>query len=223
MNDYSRMTKADLIARLKKLESKAGHRAQRPRSKPNTERQPAGAALRDSEQRLRAILETAVEGIITIDERGTIESVNPAAEKLFGYRASEALGQNISLLMPSPYREQHDRYLSHYRDTGERKIIGIGREVSGQRKDGSVFPLELAVSEVRLAGRRIFTGFVRDISRRKQAEQELLEVNEDLTRFNRAAVDRELRMIELKREVNQLCTQVGLPPRYSLEFDKEKA
>lgn len=133
------------------------------------------AALSEKEARLRAVLDTAVDAIITIDERGVIESFNLAAEKLFGYPADEVVGMNISMLMPSPHREQHDRYLANYRATGERKIIGIGREVSGKRKDGSNFPLELSVSEVQLADRRIFTGIVRDITQRKRAESELRE------------------------------------------------
>jgi PAS domain S-box-containing protein len=138
-----------------------------------TERKRAEEALRDNEARLHAVLDTAADGIITIDERGTIESFNQAAEKLFGYPAREAIGQNIGVLIPSPYREEYDRYLSDYRDTGERKILGMGRELSGRRKDDSIFPLELSVSEVRLGGRRIFTGFVRDITKRRQAEEAL--------------------------------------------------
>jgi len=140
-----------------------------------TVRRQAEQRLRDHEAQLRAVLDTAVDGIITIDERGTIESFNQAAEKMFGYPAAEAIGQNISLLMPSPHREAHDQYLANYHATGERKIIGIGREVPGRRKDGSTFPLELAVSEVQLAGRRIFTGIVRDITGRKRAEETLRE------------------------------------------------
>jgi PAS domain S-box-containing protein len=124
----------------------------------------------ETEERLRAILQTAVEGIITIDERGIIESINPAAERTFGYSAEEVIGKNVSVLMPSPDREQHDRYLQNYARTGQAKIIGIGREVVGQRKDETTFPLDLAVSEVRLARRRLFTGFVRDITERKRAE-----------------------------------------------------
>ena len=127
----------------------------------------------DNEARLRAILDTAVDGIITIDERGTIESFNQSAEKLFGYAADTVIGRNISLLMPSPHREAHDHYLANYRQSGERKIIGIGREVSGLRSDGSTFPLELSVSETQLEGRRIFTGIVRDITRRTAAEEAL--------------------------------------------------
>lgn len=123
--------------------------------------------------RLRAILDTAVDGIITVDERGLIDSFNPAAERLFGCPASEAIGQNIKLFMPSPYREEHDSYIKSYLDTGEKKIIGIGREVVGQRKDGGTFPIQLAVSEVRLGDRRLFTGIVRDITQQKLATEQM--------------------------------------------------
>lgn len=146
------------------------------------------AALRESEQRLRAILETAVEGIVTIDMRGIVESLNPAACRIFGYAADEIVGQNVSLLMPSPYRENHDAYVGNYLRTGQAKIIGIGREVVGRRKDGSVFPMELSISEVRLADRRLFTGFVRDISERRQLEQAVAASAEQ----ERARIAREL-------------------------------
>jgi len=138
----------------------------------------AESALRDSEERLRAILETAVEGIITIDERGTVESLNPAAEKLFGYEAGEVVGRNVSVLMPAPYRGEHDGYLGNYLRTGRARIIGIGREVVGLRKDGTVFPMHLSVSEVRLAHKRLFTGFVHDITERKRLETEVLDISE---------------------------------------------
>lgn len=129
-------------------------------------------ALRASESRIRGIVETAVDGIITIDEHGTIESVNPAVQKIFGFTPDELVGQNVSILMPEPYRREHDQYLENYRRTGQRKIIGIGREVVGQRKNGTTFPIDLAVSEVQLGARRIFTGTVRDITERKEAERE---------------------------------------------------
>jgi PAS domain S-box-containing protein len=119
---------------------------------------------------MRAILETAVEGIITIDARGRIELLNPAAEKIFGYPASEAVGQNVSMLMPEPFRSEHDRYIANYLRTGEAKIIGVGRDTIGRRKNGTVFPMELSISEVRLADRRLFTGFVRDVTEKKRAE-----------------------------------------------------
>ena len=136
------------------------------------------SAVRDGEERLRAILETAVEGIITIDERGTIESFNPASEKIFGYAAAEVIGKNVKVLMATPHREQHDGYLKNYRDTGHAKIIGIGRETFARKKDGTLFPMDLSVSEVKLSDRRIFTGFVRDITERKRMEKEILEISE---------------------------------------------
>jgi PAS domain S-box-containing protein len=138
----------------------------------------AGAAVRDGEERLRAILETAVEGIITIDEHGAIESFNPAAEKIFGYAAAEVAGKNVAALMPPPHHRRHDGHLENYRRTGRAKIIGRGRETFGRKKDGTVFPIDLAVSEVRLSDRRLFTGFVRDITERKRLEKEILEISE---------------------------------------------
>ena len=129
--------------------------------------------LRDGRARLEAILDTAVDAIITIDERGAIESFNPAAARLFDYEAEEVIGTNINRLMPSPYQESHDGYLASYLRTGEKKIIGIGREVTGKRKDDSVFPMDLSISEVVLGSRRIFTGIVRDVTERKRFEAEL--------------------------------------------------
>ncbi|MBN9688650.1 MAG: PAS domain S-box protein [Verrucomicrobia bacterium] len=143
-----------------------------------TERRRMEEALRESEQRMRAIVETAVEGIITIGERGIVESVNPAACGMFGYAPEEVIGRNVSLLMPSPHREQHGDYLASFLRTGQAKIIGIGRELEGQRKDSSVFPMELSVSEVQLGGRRLFTGLIRDISDRRELEQAVATAGE---------------------------------------------
>lgn len=155
-----------------------------------TRRKQAEEALRESEARMRAIFDTAVDGIVTIDERGTIERFNPAAEHMFGYSEAEVAGNNVSMLMPSPYHEAHDGYLAHYLRTGEKKIIGIGREVVGLRKDRTTFPMDLAVGEMRQGERRMFIGTVRDISERKQAEEqrdrllhELESANEELTNF----------------------------------------
>src|SRR5215510_4265704 len=143
-------------------------------------RQQAEAVLRDSEARTHAILQTAVDGIITIDERGIVESFNPAAERLFEYTTDEVIGQNISMLMPSPYREEHDSYIARYLQTDEPHIIGIGREVRARRRDGTTFPVALAVSEMHLDGRRMFTGIVHDLSARVQAEEALRHAHDEL-------------------------------------------
>jgi two-component system, sensor histidine kinase len=138
-----------------------------------SERKKSEQELRDSETKTRAILETAVDGIITIDPQGMILTANPATERIFGYRADELVGHKVNMLMPDPYRGAHDSYLERYLTTGERRIIGIGREVQGRRKDGSVFPMELSVGEAMIGGARIFTGIVRDITDRKRTEEDL--------------------------------------------------
>jgi len=130
-------------------------------------------ALEVVNARIGAILDTVADGIITIDERGIVETLNPAAERIFCYAAAEVIGRNVKMLMPEPYHSEHDSYLERYRATGDARVIGIGREVMGRRKDGSTFALELAVSEMRLDGERHFTGIVRDITERKQAEDQL--------------------------------------------------
>ena len=148
-----------------------------------SDRKQAERALAESEAHIRAIVETAADGIITIDERGIIETCNPAVEKMFGYAREEMIGRNVSLLMPSPEREQHDGYLARYSQTRQPKIIGMGREVRGRRKDGTIFPLDLAVSETRLGDRCFFTGIVRDATLRHlrlQAEKELAATHEQL-------------------------------------------
>ena len=133
-------------------------------------------ALQDRGARMAAVIDTALEGIVTIDERGIIESVNPAACRLFGYEPAELFGRNVNMLMPEPYHGEHDGYMLNYLRTGNARIIGIGREVSGLRKDGSVFPLHLGVSEFRVGGKRMFTGQVRDMTERRRLEREVLEI-----------------------------------------------
>jgi PAS domain S-box-containing protein len=131
------------------------------------------------EARYRAIVDTAVDAIAVIDEGGRISAFNPAAERLFGHTAAEVMGLNVKVLMPEPHHGAHDGYLSQYRNTGERRIIGIGRQVEGLRKDGSTFPLELSVAEWWAGDQRFFTGIMRDITERTQAEQrQRLMVNE---------------------------------------------
>jgi two-component system CheB/CheR fusion protein len=139
-----------------------------------TARKQADDARRVSEERLRAVMNAAADAIINIDPTGIIQSVNPAAERMFGYTASEMIGQNVKMLMPAPYREEHDGYLASYLRTGEKHIIGIGREVEAVRKDGTTFPVDLAVSEVNQP--RLFTGIIRDNSKRKSLEREVLEI-----------------------------------------------
>lgn len=158
-------------------------------------------ALQESEAKANAILKETVSGIITIDEEGAIESFNPAAERIFGYTAEEVMGANISILMPQPYRQEHAGYMRNYLSTGEAKIIGIGREVTGLRKNGDTFPLELAVSEVTLSNRRIFCGITRDISARRQLERELLSVSE----YERRTIGQ-----DLHDGLGQMLTGIGL-------------
>ena len=138
-----------------------------------TEAKRAQSMLEEREARLRSVLETAPDAIITIDARGSVQSFSIAAERLFGYSAGEVIGRNVNMLMPSPYRERHDGYLERYLGTGEKHIIGIGREVEARRKDGTIFPIELAVGEVKLDGTHLFTGFIRDLTARARMEEDL--------------------------------------------------
>lgn len=134
----------------------------------------APQGLQDSDEyrlRLESILDNIVDGLITIDERGIVQSFNKACERIFGYKAAEIVGQNIKMLMPEPYSSKHDQYIHNYRTSGHAKIIGIGREVEGRRKDGSIFPLDLSVAEVKIGDQRIFSGIIRDITERKNAER----------------------------------------------------
>ncbi len=127
-----------------------------------------------------SIFNTVIDGVITIDESGTIQTVNPAAAELFGYTAAEMIGNKVNMLMPEPHQTDHDRYLSHYNQTGIKKIIGIGREVTGKKKDGTLFPFRLAISEVELVVGKVFTGIIHDLTLQKKAEARILEVNTQL-------------------------------------------
>lgn len=145
-----------------------------------TELQLTREALVSSEKRSSAVLETAVNAIITMSEQRIIETVNSATERIFGYTRTEMVGQNIKMLMPQPYRDKHDSYVQNYIQTGVKKIIGIGREAVGQRKDGTVFPMDLSVGEALLPeGRRVFTGIIRDLSDRKILEEKILQISEE--------------------------------------------
>ena len=157
---------------------------------------------------LQSILDTIPDAMVVIDEAGIIRSFSAAAERLFGYAAIEAIGHNVKMLMPSPYREEHDRYLARYIKTGERRIIGIGRVVVGQRKDGSTFPMELAVGEMRSADQRFFTGFIRDLTERQSAEARLQELQSELLHISRLTAMGEMAST-LAHELNQPLSAIA--------------
>ncbi len=167
-----------------------------------------GEALEAREAHLQSILDTVPDAMIVIDERGLITSFSSAAERLFGYAAAEIIGENVKVLMPSPYKEAHDSYLERYRATGERRIIGIGRIVVAERKDGSTFPIELSVGEGRSANRRFFTGFIRDLSERQAAEARLQELQSELVHMSRLTAMGEMAST-LAHELNQPLTAIA--------------
>ena len=158
--------------------------------------------LEAREAHLRSILDSVPDAMIVIDERGIIQSFSFAAERQFGWTAKEAVGQNVSMLMPEPYRGGHDGYLARYLATGERRVIGIGRVVVGARRDGSTFPMELAVGEMRSGERRFFTGFVRDLTERQEAERRFQDVQSELAHVSRLSAMGEMASA-LAHELNQ--------------------
>ncbi|MVZ67558.1 PAS domain S-box protein [Sphingobacterium sp. DK4209] len=167
----------------------------------------------DSSRLLEAIIENAIDGIITIDPHGIVESINPAALVLFGYTAEEVIGNNISMLMPEPDRSSHDRYIETYEQTGHKKIIGIGREVRGLKKDGSTFPFRLSVSEVFYKNGKIFTGVVHDLTKEKQAEDEL----------KRHALELEIKVRERTKDLIKLVSELERAKAdVSVSLEKEK-
>jgi two-component system sensor kinase FixL len=164
--------------------------------------------LRESEDaryrqaQLQSILDTVPEAMIVIDDRGIMRSFSVTAERLFGWQAIEVIGQNVSMLMPTPYRQEHDSYLDRYRKTGERRIIGIGRIVVGERKDGSTFPMELAVGEAKIGAEQLFTGFVRDLTERRTQERRMQELQSELVHVSRLTAMGEMAS-SLAHELNQ--------------------
>jgi two-component system, LuxR family, sensor kinase FixL len=164
--------------------------------------------LLSREAHVKSILETVPDAMIVIDIRGIVQSFSTAAERLFGYVADEVLGRNVKMLMPSPYREAHDGYLERYLRTGERRIIGIGRVVVGERKDGSTFPMELAVGEMKSGNERFFTGFIRDLSERQQTEARLQELQSELVHISRLTALGEMAST-LAHELNQPLSAIA--------------
>lgn len=160
------------------------------------------------EAHLQSILDTVPDAMIVIDERGTMQSFSSAASRLFGYAASDVVGKNIKMLMPSPYRESHDGYLERYFRTGERRIIGIGRVVVGERRDGSTFPMELSVGEMSSGNRRFFTGFIRDLTERQRTEGRLQELQTELVHISRLTAMGEMASA-LAHELNQPLSAIA--------------
>ncbi|RUV40937.1 PAS domain-containing sensor histidine kinase [Mesorhizobium sp. M1A.T.Ca.IN.004.03.1.1] len=167
----------------------------------------ANAALQLREDHLRSILATVPDAMIVIDENANIQSFSTAAEMLFGYEAGEVIGQNVKMLMPSPYREEHDAYMQRYLKTGERRIIGLGRTVTGMRKDGSTFPMELAVGEMHPGTGRFFTGFCRDLTDRHRTEARMQEQQQELLHMARFTALGEMAST-LAHEINQPLTAI---------------
>lgn len=163
--------------------------------------------LAGSEEHLRSILATVPDAMVIIEEMGIIISFSAAAEKMFGYTEDEVIGENVSMLMPSPDRERHDRYLKNYRETGVRKIIGIGRVTTGRRRDGNTFPMELSVGETWVQGQRIFTGFVHDITQVRQTELTLQDLQSELAHVGRVSEMGTLAS-SLAHELNQPLTAI---------------
>jgi len=166
------------------------------------------AALAEREAHLRSVLETVPDAMVVIDPNGTIQSFSATAVRLFGYTPGEVIGRNVAMLMPEPYRTQHDGYLKRYADTGERRVIGTGRVVVGQRKDGSTFPMELSVGETNAGNKRHFTGFVRDLTERQEAQQRLQELQAELIHMSRFTALGEMAST-LAHELNQPLTAVA--------------
>jgi len=174
-------------------------------------RRAASASASDASAReahLKSILDTIPDAMIVIDERGAIQSFSAAAERLFGYAAAEVLGKNVKTLMPPPYRDAHDGYLGRYLKTGERRIIGIGRVVVGERKDGSTFPLELNVGEMQSGNQRFFTGFIRDLTESQKTEARLQELQSELVHVSRLTAMGEMASA-LAHELNQPLSAIA--------------
>ncbi|MBV8336712.1 MAG: PAS domain S-box protein [Alphaproteobacteria bacterium] len=172
-----------------------------------TDRKAAELGQRETELRLRSILDTVPDAIIVIDAKGIIQSFSPAAERLFGYAGAEVIGRNVNVLMPTPYREAHGGYIERYLRTGERRIIGIGRVVTGRRKDGETFPMELQVGEFSFLGTRYFTGFVRDLTERQEAERRIQDLQAELMHASRLSVMGQMAST-MAHELNQPLTAV---------------
>ena len=165
------------------------------------------AVAREREERLRSITQTAPDAIVVIDESGIIDTINPAAERLFGYASDELVGENVKILMPSPYREAHDAHLTRYRETGRKRVIGIGRVVVGRRKDGTTFPARLSIGEIELEQGRLFTGFLHDITERQDIQRRAGILQQELMHASRLSAMGEMAS-GIAHELNQPLTAI---------------
>ena len=181
-----------------------------------TESKKIEKAILEAKNRTDAILRASTNGIVTINEKGMMETFNPAAEKIFGYALDEVAGKNVSLLMPDEHADKHDTYLDNYLQTGIKKVIGKRVEVTAKRKNGELFPAEIGISEVLLKDAKLFTAIINDITERRKTEKELVQRMEELERFNQITINRELKMIELKEKINSLLKQLGKEEMYKI-------
>ncbi len=201
---FSNLASALLFAALGVVLAGIGAWAVKRRSRRNA----ADRVLLEREAHLRSIFDTAPEAMIVINEKGIIQSYGASAERMFGWRPTEAIGRNISMMMPQPFRDQHDGYLQRYLATGEKRIIGIGRIVVGQRKDGSTFPMELTVGEVRSDQGQFFTGFVRDLTEREESEARVKQLQAELVHISRLSAMGEMASA-LAHELNQPLSAIA--------------
>lgn len=181
-----------------------------------TERKQAEESMLEAKNRTDAILGASTNGIVTINEKGIIETFNPAAERIFGYALDEIAGRNVSLLMPDEHAARHDIYLKNYLTTGIKNVIGKRVEITAKRKNGELFPAEIGISEVFLKDTKLFTAIISDITERRMAEKELKERMEELERFSRLTINREEKMIQLKEEINSLLEKTGQEKKYKI-------
>ena len=176
----------------------------------------ADTALRESEARLRAIMETARDAIISARKDGRIMFFNQAAEQMFGYAAMDVLNEALTVLMPERFREAHTQGLKRFLSTGQPRVIGQVLELMGLRKDGQEFPIELSLATWRVGADPSFTAIIRDVTERKQAEAALNREKDELQKQNQIMMHREERVLELKHEVNELCKRLGMPQKYDV-------
>jgi len=188
-----------------------------------TDRKRLEQGLTDSEAMHRAIIETAVDGIIIIDTLGTVRMFNPASEKMFGYVSSEVVGTNVKMLMPSPYYDEHDKYLHNYKVTGEKKIIGLGRQIFGRRKDGTTFPIELSVGETNVGNGRLYVGVLRDVTHSHADAEALRRSEADMQEYIRELEETRDILVKQKTEMERLAEETNVAQEVAMLANRTKS